>query len=79
MELSIAQYLLKERNYSDNKVLRETVHQLRYFIEVITMNYPAGFQEHYTRYLIWCDAILNDELYHKAAKKWYHEFTFSRK
>jgi len=30
----------------------------------------VGFQEHYTRYEIWAEAITNDEPYHVAAANW---------
>lgn len=30
-----------------------------------------GFQEHYSRYQIWCDAIENDKPFYKAAQRWY--------
>ncbi|WP_313262674.1 hypothetical protein [Sphingobacterium multivorum] len=32
------------------------------------------FQEHYSRYVIWCDAIIHSEPFYKAAERWYSGF-----
>jgi len=39
-----------------------------------TTNPQSMFQEHYSRYLIWCDAIIEEEYFYLSAKKWYSKF-----
>lgn len=76
VELPIASMLIKERQYEHHEILREVLEAAKMTIENFIQQTHGvdGFQEHYTRYIIWCDAILNDEPYYVAAKKWYEEF-----
>lgn len=75
VELPIAGLLTKERDYDKTEVLREVIESLSFIVQTFIENVRgAGFQEHYTRYVIWCDAILNDEPYYVAAKRWYEGF-----
>lgn len=75
-EYPISALLLKERNYNDKKVLAEVIAAIRQIIAnfITKVSGSLRFQEHYSRYLIWCDAIENDEPFYKAAGKWYKSF-----
>lgn len=72
-ELSISSLLRKDQNYEKTETLRELLEfvksTLNNFIKDI--NNINGFQEHYTRYVIWADAILHDEPFYLAAQRWY--------
>ncbi|UZJ63952.1 hypothetical protein OKW96_16280 [Sphingobacterium sp. KU25419] len=77
VELPIAMFLQKERDYSKPKVIREVMEAAKKIVQqfIGTLKGINNFQEHYTRYIIWCDAIINDEPYYEAAARWYNSYT----
>lgn len=76
VELPIASLLLKERNYQNIETLREVLEEIKHNVSrfIGKARGVGGFQEHYTRYIIWCYAILHDEPYYVAARRWYEGF-----
>lgn len=77
VEMPVAMLLQKERNnYEKKEVLRELLEQIKAIVErfIMNLNGVNNFQEHYTRYIIWCDSILSDVPYHETAQKWYNDY-----
>lgn len=76
VELPIAQLLQKERPYEKKETLREVMETVSQIVQqfISTMKGTNNFQEHYTRYVIWCDAIMRDEPYYEAAQRWHKRF-----
>lgn len=76
VELPIAQLLQKERPYEKKEVLREVMEAVSQIVQqfISSMKGTHNFQEHYSRYVIWCDAIIHDEPYYEAAKRWFKRF-----
>lgn len=76
VEYPISLLLLKERNYESVEVLNSTVNTIKGIILdfIVRVSDTIRFQEHYSKYAIWCDAIENDEPFYKAAKNWYNRF-----
>lgn len=76
VELPIAMLLQKERDYKP-KVIREVMEAAKKIVQqfIGTLKGINNFQEHYTRYIIWCDAIMNNEPFHEAAARWYEGYT----
>lgn len=77
VELPVSTLLLKQRDYDQKETLREVLEEAKAIVHKFIGHTRGvgGFQEHYTRYVIWCDAILNDEPYYIAAKRWYEGFS----
>ncbi len=76
VELPIAQLLQKERPYEKKETLREVMETVSQIVQqfISTMKGTNNFQEHYTRYVMWCDAIMRDEPYYAAAQRWHKRF-----
>ena len=81
VETGIATLLSKERNYGNTEVLHEVLDSYSAIVSGFIKEIKAvnGFQEHYTRYAIWIDAISNEEPYYVAAKRWYEGFIKDKK
>jgi len=79
VELPIALLLQKDRDYRDPEVLKQVMAEASGFVQKFIGNLPGlnNFQEHYTRYIIWCDAIEHDEPYYEAARRWYKGYVAS--
>jgi len=77
IELPIALILQKERHYEDKKILQEVMEEIKEVVQkfIDGLTDLNNFQEHYSRYLIWSDAIINDEPYYLAAMKWYEGYS----
>ena len=76
VEMPIALLLAKEHNYEDQKTRKELLSKCRQIVEhfISRLRGAINFQEHYSRYVIWFDAIEKGIPFHKAAKTWYEEF-----
>jgi hypothetical protein len=76
VELPIALLLNKERDYHKPALLGELLEQISAIVTrfIAGLKGVAGFQEHYSRYLIWSEAILKDEAYYITAARWYKKF-----
>jgi hypothetical protein len=76
VELPIATLLSKELDLDKPEVLKEVIFEIRYIVKQFIAGLEGinHFQEHYSRYVIWADAILRDEPYYMAAAKWYATF-----
>lgn len=76
VELPIAQLLQRERLYGKREVLREVMETISQIVQrfISNMKDTNNFQEHYSRYIIWCDAIIGDEPFYIAAQRWYQRF-----
>ncbi len=76
VELPIALLLVKERDYTKPELLRELMEQISAIVThfIAGLNGVSGFQEHYSRYVIWTEAILKGEPYYVAARRWYRYF-----
>lgn len=73
LELSLANKLKKELDLEQAKVFISTLLELKTLLEqyVAKLGVPFGFQEHYTRYVIWADAMIEKVPYAVMAQKWY--------
>jgi hypothetical protein len=75
LEITIAKLLRKERDYEHFEVLREVLEVITSTVnKFISSHGVNGFQEHYSRYTIWADAILHEEPYYLASQRWYAGF-----
>lgn len=74
VELPIARLLNKDQDVENREVLVGVIGAIRLHVQHFIDGLKGinnGFQEHYTRYIIWCDAIEHDEPYYEAARRWY--------
>lgn len=73
LELSLANKLKRDLNLENSKIFRATLLELKTMILefIIKLKVPFGFQEHYTRYVIWADALAENKTYTEAAQEWY--------
>jgi tetratricopeptide (TPR) repeat protein len=76
VEMPIALLLSKPYNYEDKKVLPHLLSKCKKIVNdyIAKLKCTLQFQEHYTRYVIWFDAIEKKKPFHEAAKEWYKEF-----
>ena len=76
VEMPIALLLSKSYNFEDKKVLPLLLAKCRQIVNdyILKLKGTIQFQEHYTRYLIWFDAIEKNKPFHEAAKEWYSKF-----
>ncbi|MEN5232431.1 hypothetical protein [Sphingobacterium faecium] len=75
LESSIVQLFIKDIDYSSEKVLSPLLHRTTMLLEnyILQVRGGTGFQEHYTRYIIWITAIERKIPYYKAARDWYKQ------
>ncbi len=76
LEIKIAALLQKDHNYDSIQAKNRVLRDIKTIIEVYLSSLKGinNFQEHFTLYLIWTDAIINDEPFHVTARKWYKEW-----
>lgn len=81
MEYPIAVLLQKERDYERTEVRREVMEQIGAIVEtyISKINKSLCFQEHYSRYAIWCNSLLNEKPFYEEAAKWYVGFQAKEK
>ncbi|OJV54202.1 MAG: hypothetical protein BGO31_12670 [Bacteroidetes bacterium 43-16] len=72
VEMPIALLLSKDHNFEDNKVRKAILSKCRETISTFIRNVTGelNFQEHYSRYLIWIDAIENGAQFYILANEW---------
>lgn len=77
VEMLIALLLAKPYNYEDKKVLSILLAKCRKIVGdyIGKLKGTLQFQEHYTRYVIWIDAIEQGIPFHQAAREWYQRFS----
>lgn len=77
LELALANKLKKDINLENNKIFRDTLIELRQMVAefILKLDVPSGFQEHYTRYVIWAGALAVNKTYMEAAGEWYASIT----
>ena len=75
LESSIVQLFNKDVDYSSEKILIPLLHHATTLLEdyITQVRGAIGFQEHYTRYIIWITAIERKIPYYKAARDWYKQ------
>lgn len=75
-ELPIARLLSKEHEYQKPEILREVFDEIKKILEnyIAGLNGIAGFQEQYTRYLIWIESMMTERPFHIVAAEWYKDF-----
>ncbi len=73
LELSLAGKLKKDSDLEDPMVFTSILSELKTMIAtyVAELAAPFGFQEHYTRYIIWADALIAQQPYAVMAARWY--------
>lgn len=73
LELSLANKLKKDLNLEKLKVFNSTLLELKTMLlqYIAQLAAPFGFQEHYTRYVIWADALIENRSYAVIAQRWY--------
>lgn len=76
-EYPIALLFNKPHEYEDKKtvdnLLKKCASMVNIFIDQLKL--PIKFQEHYTRYLIWIQSLLDNEPYYKTASQWHSKIT----
>jgi pentatricopeptide repeat protein len=74
VEAPIATLLSKELDYANKDILKTIMEKIMNIVQeyISGLRNIINFQEHYTRYIIWGEAILNGEPYCQAASRWYH-------
>lgn len=77
VEYKIVQLFAKEIDCSKPINLNPLLHQARSILKdyITEVSGTIGFQEHYTRYIIWFDAIEKKIPYYKAARDWYKHYS----
>jgi len=79
LELSIMDLLRKRVGTGSVMFSKSIIYEIKTMIhDFIVQN--AGsvkFLEHYSRYEIWCDAIINSEPFYKASARWHAQFATS--
>ncbi|MNU14555.1 hypothetical protein D3C71_26680 [compost metagenome] len=78
-EYPIAHIFSKPHDYSNSKIVDKILNQCTaYIVKYInSLNLPIPFQEHYSRYLIWLNAIGVKTAFYEIAKEWYKNATCS--
>lgn len=73
VEMPIALLLSKPHNFEDKKELNIILANCRKIVGayISKLKGTLQFQEHYSRYLIWFDAIEQGTPFHQAAREWY--------
>lgn len=73
VEMPIALLLSKPHNFEDKKVLSGVLSQCRKVVTdfITKLKGDTNFQEHYSRYVIWLDAIEKEIPFHQEAREWY--------
>jgi hypothetical protein len=73
VEMPIAQLLSRPHHFEDKKVLTVILARCRKTVNdyILKLKGTIKFQEHYSRYLIWFDAIEQGIPFHQAAQEWY--------
>ncbi len=76
MEIRIAALLQKEHDYGTLAVKRRLLQEVKDIVTeyLASLKGTNGFQEHFTLYLIWINAIIGNEPFYVAARKWYLEY-----
>lgn len=77
VEMPIVLFLSKPYNYENKKVLPMLLSKCRKTVNdyISKLKGTIKFQEHYTRYLIWFDAIERELPFHIVAKEWYSKIS----
>ncbi len=80
LESSIAQLFARDADYNDPKILNPLLQQARCLLKdyITEVRGALNFQEHYTRYIIWANAIEKKIPYWKAARDWYKQHSHLR-
>ncbi|WP_336834724.1 hypothetical protein [Sphingobacterium siyangense] len=75
LEYQLVQVFAKVIDYSKPMNLNPLLHRARSILKdyIAEVSGIIGFQEHYTRYIIWLDAIEKKIPYYKAARDWYKQ------
>jgi hypothetical protein len=80
LELPIAQLLQKDHDYSKAALREELFNEIKKIISryIKKISPKTGFQEHYSRYQIWINAIQKERPYVQEAAAWYKHYKESR-
>ncbi|OJV50967.1 MAG: hypothetical protein BGO31_10900 [Bacteroidetes bacterium 43-16] len=75
LESSLTQLFTRDVDYNDPKILNPLLHQVRCLLNdyISEVRGTLNFQEHYTRYIIWANAIEKKIPYWQAARDWYKQ------
>ena len=73
LELSLANKLKKDLNLERPKIFNSVLLELKTTVlqYIKKLAAPFSFQEHYTRYVIWADALIEQVPYTVIAHRWY--------
>lgn len=77
LETKLALLFAKELDYENKKTLAPILHSFKLKLQdfIKDIRGGIGFQEHYSRYIIWANAIEKDVPYYEAAREWYTDFS----
>ncbi|AOM80036.1 hypothetical protein BFS30_24460 [Pedobacter steynii] len=72
-EMPIVNLFTKQIRLDKPEAIEELLSQIKVLIDQynVRLKGKATFQEHYTRYLIWIDSLINNSPYNEVAAKWY--------
>lgn len=75
LEIRIASILNKMHRYEDRKIRKHVLAEMKQALTgyIKGLNPKLCFQEHYSRYVIWCDSLSNGTTYGDEAAKWYEQ------
>ncbi len=73
LELKITGILLKNWNWYDEVTRNTALKEIEIILSdyIFQLNRERNFQEHYSRYVIWINSILNERAFYKEAALWY--------
>lgn len=76
LELAVANVLSRKADFENGAIKREMLIEIKSILQKFIKGLKGcdDFQEHYTRYTIWCDSLINSESYHLTASRWYKNF-----
>jgi hypothetical protein len=76
LEISISGLFIKGQALANPEVLKELLCKIKNFITqyIVGLKGKTQLQEHYTRYQIWIESLLNETPFYIEATQWYKKF-----
>jgi hypothetical protein len=76
VELPVVRLLVKDYDYEKRSVRNELLTEIKSILEAYVARIKGvnSFQEHYTFYIIWCDALMEELPFWQVARRWYLQF-----
>jgi hypothetical protein len=76
VELSISRLLIKEQDYRNPDIRAGLFVEIKIILEnyIAGLDGIAGFQEQYTRYMIWIKSMMTERPFYLVAAEWYERY-----